>query len=533
MLQNPTASIDGWKTVLRRPSAILFLAWIALALFHLRPWRLSHGYLYGGDDAVYMAHLSTLVIDRDVSYDNEHTGPYLHYPVGSSYLALPGYAIGYCMDILSKNTSRLRLARDYSDSWTVVGYLMNQQLLVIAAIVMVCCWLRSEIKISQNLVAMAGLSILGSHMALYAFRRPMAHDGQLLANALMCLWLFSSVRRKTHEIPHVLLGGLITGLLLVVRWDMAAWALLGGLVLLVPFLRGATEIRPTLKSLAMYGVTVAGVFWLLQGPVWWSQFHTLWPFSADKMPAVYERLGRSGMTQDFAFLGHLFWGKDFGLFWTAPIIPLGLLTGVPTLWLLFHDIPRPTRLALVFLFMILIYGTNAYQVMKWRTQASFYGYRYLTACLVPSAFFTACALERWRKETRRYAALFTIVWITAGTLTAIPFEGNSDTLTLSIGETPYGGTGWVNNRYAIEAWKALASPATWMRVVAAGPVGVPVGLHWASRPSEQTPAWAKPIQAKFVPFQTFRQKMFLLLSTILLLIPSGAFLHPWARRMDG
>ncbi len=432
------------RRLIYRPSRILALAWLVLALFHLRPWRLSYGYHYGGDDCVYLAHLSTLVIDRDLDYSNEHTESYLLYPVGSSLLSLPGYMAGYIADLCVHRADRLRESRNYSDTWTIIGYLVNQQILVIFGIVFLFRLLRTEMGLGRLPSVLATLAVMTSHLALYAFRRPMAHDGQFFASALFYLWYFRRVQGRPATFADIIPGAVLAGIVMTTRWDNAPLAILGSTVFALQLLRGReipleqNAFCTAALQIGLYLLISFGLLWLIQGPFWWGQYHTFWPFDSQHMGVVYERLGRRGTGNSLKLLLHIIGGPDFGLLWTAPIIPLGLLAAYPSLMRLFHGIRRPWRIPIVIFHIVLIYGVSFYQVMKWRTQASYYGYRYLTACLVPSALFAAIALERWcakRAGFRRLAAGFALFWIMVGAVTAIPFEGNATTLTLAVGQS--------------------------------------------------------------------------------------------------
>ena len=508
----------------RRPALLLAFAWLLLALVHLRPWRLSNGYVYLGDDRVYLAHLSTLVIDHDLDYSNEQVGSYALYPAGSSLLALPGYVAGYTADRLMHRADALRSSRDYSNTWTIVGYLVNQQVLVVMGLALLFWFLRTVLKVDNPSAIIATVLVMTSHLALYAFRRPMAHDGQFFVTALFTAWYFYALRRTPQTIAQVAAGAALAAAVMLVRWDNAPLAVLGALVFVCPGLRGE-KVR--VLPLGLYVLLCSVFFWIIQGPIWWGQFHSLWPYSSGHMAIVTGRLSQPTGWQNLRFLFHALWGADFGLLWTAPVIVLGLLASFPALRRLLADIRPPYRDPLIFVHVLLIFGVSFFQVMKWRTQASYYGYRYLMACLAPSAVFVAVALQ-----SRRWLSAVAIVGIGVGVLTALPFEGNADTLTLTMDRNAYGGEGWMNNRYAVHAWTALGHPSTFGRALAAGPLGVPAGLFYAQAAPEDVPAFARPLRAKFSAFQTPSQRRYVGIATVLLLLPALLFWWPFGRVLN-
>ena len=99
---------------------------------------------------------------------------------------------------------------------------------------------------------------------------------------------------------------------------------------------------------------------------------------------------------------------------------------------------------------------NLYIIIMWKTQGSWYGYRYLIASIIPLLVYPLALLIQRSEE--KYDKKISVVW---GLIAIVPllsmlsFEGNSTNLTLALFVNKYGGYGWGNNTYQIEIWKML------------------------------------------------------------------------------
>ena len=528
------------EKALRKPSYILFTLWILLSLLHLRPARLSYGYVYEGDDRIYLAQLSSLVIKGSFNYGREGSFNYLYYPVGSSLLALPGYAAGYALDRLTRNTAGLWAERSYAFTWTIVGYIMNQQVFVILGLLSFFYALRRILQVPLTPALLATIALLASHLPLYIFRRPIAHNASFMLSAFFCAWWLKGVWTLRTEWRYTLLGSLLTGVILATRWNNLQYVALGVIPLAMPLFEKNTQTQPllwrrVLAQISVYLIVSGLVFYALQGPYWWAQFQTLWPDMSRDLQAVHSRLERPFSWNGFRFLVHVLVGADFGLLWTAPVILAGLLAAYPALKIIFNQRAPAFAGPLALLTVGLFYGLSFFIVMQWRTQASYYGYRYLTSCLVPSALFVAVYLFKLQSQSRtlfRQVAACGVLAIGIGFITAIPFEANPTTLTLSPGHNKYGGEGWINSRYTVNAWKSMLMPMTPARTVMAGPAGMPLGLYVASRADHPINASLEPLREKYLPFAEAGKRTYLIFATLLLLAPGLLFLSPMGRKFD-
>ncbi len=79
----------------------------------------------------------------------------------------------------------------------------------------------------------------------------------------------------------------------------------------------------------------------------------------------------------------------------------------------------------------------------------------------------------------------------------------------------------------------MISSTAALRSLAAGPLGVPLGLIWARSPVGQVPAIARPLQEKYSAYQSTDARRYLIFATLLLLLPGMFFIWPFSGMLDG
>jgi hypothetical protein len=475
---------------LRRLTCLGAVAWVCLAMFHLRPWRLNNGYVYGGDDYGYLAHLSTWLIDGDLDYANDLDGPAKRnqypnghresYAVGSAYIVAPAYWLGLQLDKLTGRTAGLYTTRNYSKTWTIVFYLLAQQTLAVLGLWFLALCLLEELKIEFPYALLALCGVLASFLPIYVFRRPMAHVAEFFLSSLWLYYFFRHSLRSSWTIKRAALWGMMAGFLMATRWNDIQFFLFGAAFFSLWIFRPS---RARLLALeCSYIGAASAVFIALQGFNWFKTFGTFFP----SMNRVYATNVSHGLfhgldLSTLGFIAHVFTGMDWGLFWTSSLIPFGLLSLIGVGGILCRIPATKSERGLIQFvlglgFALILYGVAFSVQIQSQIHGSYYGYRYLTGILAPSvillAVFLSDLMPRLEKSTRIGIYIMLGLFFCFGAALAIPFEGNATTLTLESMINPFGISVWDNTRYVANAWGAIQHPFQWGRALAAGPLGV-------------------------------------------------------------
>jgi hypothetical protein len=517
----------------------LALLWVFLALFHLRPARLASGYVYGGDDYGYLAHLSTWLIDGDLDYFNDLEGPVKrnqfpknhadNYAVGSAYLAAPFYWIGLqCDRVGQRRFSSLKAERNYKNTWTIVFYLLGQQLLAVLGIWFLSLCMREELQLSitSSFIGLAG--VLVSFLAVYIFRRPMAHAAEFFISSLWLYYFVHHTRRDQWTNATIMVWGLLSGLALTIRWNDIQFLAFGVLFIAVlQFVksRAGTGVNwiILIRHEILFMVIAITAFLGLQGYNWQRIYGTFYPglnrlYHAQAHEAVFHAVHRNS----WLFIPHFLVGLDWGILWTGAIVPLGLAClilwpGISRRKISGMKFPDILWVGLVFL----LYGVPIAVIVQAMSQGGYYAYRHLTGALAISAILLATVADdffniiRLGITTGLKGFVSGLLALSFGLnfLFAIPFEGNSSTLTLSPFMNHFGIFDWNNEAYISNAARALLHPFTYIRSLMAGPLGSFPGWY-LSRQTVPASSAFYPLYVKYVEFAS--DPYYLFMSTLLL-----------------
>lgn len=387
------------------------------------------------DEANYWAH-ATAVLYGGFSYERETASAFPpNHAMGPPLLAMPFLFVGSLIDRAADNVIVDRRSREsIENSWTGFAFSISSQAYLLAGAFFLYLTLKRGLQAPAPAFTTA-LSVLASGVPHYAYIRPVgghAYEFALLSLGMFLIW---GIRRPAPSTQRHVMITVIAALLFLARYNdlplslALIWANLA--LTYEPF----TSLGWMRNSNARF--TAAAQVLSLAAVV---LAVTLFSYAlADYDPLILWNAGTVG-SRVFSFKGvwfyfertwHVFFGKDWALFVTAPLVLLGLA------WC--RRLPGRS-LCVPFLLGIL---ANFFVVLSWGTQASGYGYRYLIPSAVPLA---TLGLSRFIDQKGRAARL----WLCAA-IAMVPFHlmviyGTIPSLMLKAGTTAWN-AGWVNNDF--------------------------------------------------------------------------------------
>lgn len=302
----------------------------------------------------------------------------------------------------------------------------------------------------------------GTFLPFYAFRRPfLSHVPDVFLASLLVCFCLALPRKQVLRRRDIVLLGIISGGTLLVRWQNLNLFCLGMAMGTAQIFSGKPMRGrfPRISYLLLLGGTALSLLFLTQGLAWeYYQGRFLPPpgewLSAPALIQGENYLPKArGLGENLQNLGHMLWGKDWGLAWSAFPFLAGLLGCLffPPLEIIRGQ--GKCLLNRLFLFLVIAFPFAA--VLSNREQGASLGYRHLSGIFPLAAAGLAGALAKFENN----GGIRKLVWlggsaaILLSLMIAVPFRRSPDT-DLSPGWTPLGGYGSTNNHYLLQATKA-------------------------------------------------------------------------------
>ena len=424
------------------------LAIFMVSFFLLRPYSLQQdGLWYGGDDCDYFAQASSLVFGQFPSYKNEYFTNLKEGPMGSvgpGIMAAPFVFIFSWLDRWENSSiTQKRTEQNILHSWSQFGFVVSSNFyfcLACMLLYLACASFVEPITASWAVILMA----ICQGMPLYALRRPVfSHSAEFFLQSLMIYLLVRNLISKGQCLDRwykYFFVGVLSAMIFLTRYNNIMMAVAWPLILLIQ--QPALKLRTIVFRLswAFLGFIPLILFF----KIWPENFNHYQPYSDAFNYISVQATGLDILKR----IGHVFFGFDWGLIYTAPFLLLGVIA------LVFFEIPYKRALILAALPL----WVNLYVVIFFGTQGGWYGYRYLIASAFPVFVIPlAVLIDKAKSRPIKYWPIFLILLALPSTLSMLFFEGNSSTLTLHLIPQFFGRHDWSNDSYQMAVWQTLIS----------------------------------------------------------------------------
>ncbi len=353
------------------------------------PLRLPGAYFYGNDDQAYYSYLPLIFIHHHLHFekleyfpknilkqDKNNLGHYFNpHPIGPSLIWGPIFWIGQKACVFFKHIFNDIKVDGYSSL-----ILSSLCLLILFQFLISGCLIYKTLQsyFDQECSSLATLLILfGTFLPIYFFRHPLlSHSQELFLFAVS----FYSLDRfmRTSSSFHAWILGLSLGLLLLTRWNHV-------LLLFIPFLVWwLKKERPS--AYIIFGFLLILIIGMLYLNITWNM--DIFLHKADK--ALHVKKHMAPLSRIF----HILCGQDWGMLWTAFPVCIGVLG------LALKKQAKPFYP--LYGMMLCIVPTALFITFKWKTQAGFYGYRYLIPLWIPAVFGLATLLEKIKNHVSKF-----------------------------------------------------------------------------------------------------------------------------------
>lgn len=466
-------SYEERKFSMRKITLIIFI----LAFILFRPYQLQDsGMMYSGDDDSYMAHATSLVFFQFPSYAKEYftlgEGVPMH-SIGSSLLASPFVFLTSIIDRVAGNDIIIiRTALNVSKSWTVFGFTLSSIFYLWMTCLLLYKGLRFyfEPRISSLAVV---LTVLTQGVPLFAFRRPVfSHIYEIFLQSLLLFLLLRLNKsggyilgdKQLRDLREAIFVGLLIGLISLVRANNILISLTWPIILFSLYYPRISRVRIIKMIMVSYVSMVALIFIFQIWPIFYNlpDIHRYRGYFNQEYIRKYH-LALYGPIFYIKRLGHLLWGFDWGLIFTAPYLLIGLFS---MMW------AKKDKIRTYLMWLLIPVTVNLYLTLAHRQQGSWYGYRYLIFSLTPIIIYPMTWLISLSKKKNPsiYCAIILIAIFPI--LSMISFESNNSNLTLKIMDQGFGVTSWGNTTYQLEIYKTmLTSPVQYLiGILKAGPL---------------------------------------------------------------
>jgi hypothetical protein len=443
-------------------SKIAFVIFIFIFIL-LRPYIFQgSGFWYYGDDQDYFAHASSIVFGQFPSYKKEYLTIDKNYPqssIGSAVLSLP-FVWSFSLidrfnnaDIVSHRSSE-----NTTGSWTQFGFIFASCFYFCAA-----CFLlyRGVLYCVEERYAYLSLvlTVLCQGLPLFAFRRPIfSHAGEFFLQSVFIFLLLrnsTSTKKFPQGLWQYVLVGTLAALVYLTRYNNIGFALIFPCLLL---LSSGFYVRSTKNWLSLFLLMISFVAMIGVFKIWPEIFNQAHPY-----PWVKDHLLIKITAYDAIHrLGHIFFGLDWGLVYTAPYILIGSIG--------LFIFKYPAQKYFKWLFFVL--GLDFYIVMIWGSQGGWYGYRYFIASAIPLLVLPVALFFKHMEEAlgQRLTLWWALIAIPP-VLSMICFEGNAGNLELYRSVQDFGVGDITNNLYQFHVWEiALFKPQQFIDIISKGGV---------------------------------------------------------------
>jgi hypothetical protein len=427
----------------KRIAVAIFLS----SFFLLRPFIMEfYGNLYPNDDFDYFAQSTSLAFGQFPSYKHEYL---MDEPNGPERAAGPGimaapfvFAFSILDRINGSSIVEARTAQNVQRSWAVFGFIFSSAFYFCLGCMLLYWSARSLVGPSFAAWAVI-LMVICQGMPLYAYRRPVfSHVPEFF---LQCVFVYLLIKNELsggklmQQWWSFVLLGIGAGLIALVRYNNILFTLVWPLLFIGRDRWQKKNWIPASRNI-LHAYFTAGVLILV---------FKLWPEASNHYTTY------AGMEKELSVhapwleisqrFGHVLYGVDWGLIFTAPFLLLGAL-GLTLL-----DLPWKKKYILATLPLLV----NFYIINVTGYQGSYYGYRYLIASAFPLLVLPLAFLLQWL--ARRIGSW----WKLAATCIAILpiismwcWEGNALVAT-TMSPVFFGKSDWTNATYQLDVWKTV------------------------------------------------------------------------------
>ncbi len=294
---------------------------------------------------------------------------------------------------------------------------------------------------------------------LYVFRRPVfSHIYELFLMCIIVYFILKDTKIKfldTTSAFHVLILGLVNGLIFLVRYNNVFVSLIAPMVIFC-FRNGRFSYKEKIKEIiGVYAITLflAFIFKILPTFVYGETY-----FHASNAGEFLKWRGPLFLIQRMLYI--FFW-PDMGLIYTVPFMLLGLYA----LFFMRYENKKP----LIYLFLSLLF--NFYITAGVPHFGGWYGYRYIIFSLLPIVVFPFSFLLGKIQKKYGYKKILFIFFAIAlvSTFSLLSYEGNKTNLSFiqdfSVKPVSEGGWSGGNLFYQLEVWKTLFKQPTEFLIV--------------------------------------------------------------------
>lgn len=439
-----------------------------------------------GDDASYISHAFTIALDFDLRYQNEPvfapglvhqiapSGRVPAHPIGPGLMAAPFVAVFSILDRITDNPI-IQDHMNYAGSWSIFGFFIAA-----ASWFLLGSWLYFDaldaigIKTRRWTILLFATAI---GVPYYVLLRPtMGHAFEFSSVALV---FWGSVRvmapgKLGRIVPEICMATGMT-LTLLVRWaDMnilllpivvwgllllgrrgkwPAWTLRGdGAALGIAAVCGGAIFVGFNR--ALYGAAVPGI-----GDTYGSNN----PFFVTSRGGLLENAW--GALRDLPLLWQLLTTSEFGLLWSAPILPAGAIAIAAILASNWRQ--RPGMAAVTFVFCAVYVAVPLSIILILKTTGESFGYRYLfdllPICLLGMGLILSDAANTRLAKAVHPVLVLLSLWALVGGI----FIDTNPALSSKHGANAYGRlSAFSYVGYETALMKAVVTPRSWLDMAA-------------------------------------------------------------------
>ncbi len=416
----------------------LFLSMMFLGFFLLRPYHLQEtGLFYAGDDDSYFSHAASIAFGQFPNYEKEYVptayaskGNVPLHSIGLGLMASPFVFLGAQIDrLLNPSIFEKRTREVNTKSWAGFGFVLATMLYFYLAMIFLYKGLSLHYGEKITFISLL-LMLIFQILGLYIFRRSVF--SHIYEFALQSFCVYFLLKNPKLSFKYLVLLGLITGLITLVRYNNFLFSLMWPIILLC-FKEEKFVFKQNIKNLfIVYLVSGFLIFLFKIFPMLFygaKEAYVSNTFINFISPVICAK----------KFL-HIVFGIDFGLIFTAPFVLLGFV------WLFFYKGELKRRLVYILCPIVL----NIFLNIIWvgTIQGCWYGYRYFLFSLIPVMIipFTDFIQKNWEKPKVKFFLMLLAIF---PILSLLSFEGNN---ALSLVQKT---DGWINLTYQLEIWKMI------------------------------------------------------------------------------
>jgi hypothetical protein len=415
-----------------------------------------------------MAYATSLVFFQFPSYAKEYfeveMGESIPFnSIGPSLLASPFVFSASIIDRIFGNEIIIkRTNSNIIKSWAAFGFTFAS----VFYLWMTCLLLYKSLtfyfqpKISSLTVI---LTVLAQGVPLFAVRRPVfTHIYEIFLQSLLLFLLLRLNKfggyilpgKQLRDFRESIFVGLLIGLISLVRVNNIFLSLTWPIILFsfyYPRITMARIIKMIIVSYLSMTVLIF-LFWI------WPIFYNLRDIHQYRGYFSHENIGRFLTLYNPVFyikrFGHLLWGFDWGLIFTAPYLLLGLFSLI---------LIKKDKIFTYSIWLLIPMSFNLYLTLSYRQQGGWYGYRYLIFSLIPIIVYPIAKLISLSKKKNSFFYYAIILIAIIPILSMLSFESNNSNLSLKLIDQRFGVIDWGNNTYQFEIYKTiLTSPVQYL-----------------------------------------------------------------------